>query len=256
MKYYLRSLKVQLKRVMSLRLALIIILFVLLQGGSIIGYYLEPRFTHSVWDIVMQSTQTGINFFTIFTLGTLVYSHTIASEWQNKALQQWIIRTGIRPYIAGKMCAAAVGGFLCVFMGFILMITFSHIFGISFRSCTTSSYDVMMSQGKITLGFLLFSIDYGFSGAVTAVTGMTASAFIMTPYAAVAAPMVLFLALSRLTEGLKLPEVFNPLFWMHDIMSGTNAWHDVAYKGSVSLIVIILLTIICIKQMERRLQNE
>ena len=38
MKYYLSSLKVQLKRVMSLRLALIIILFVLLQGGSIIGY--------------------------------------------------------------------------------------------------------------------------------------------------------------------------------------------------------------------------
>ena len=209
-----------------------------------------------VWYVAYNSMSTGITFFTIYLLPTLVFSASAAEEMDNHAAFFWTIRTGIVEYTAAKILAAAIAGFMTVLLGFALYIGGLRIFLPAFVSgCSTSPYELMMKSGSVGKGLLLFAVDIALSGAVTACFGMVCSFFIMSRYTAVAAPVMLYLTFSRLADAMKLPEYLNAAWWMHQVEAAPDAGAAVIRKVIVSLSVIVLMGAAGVYRVYRRYRN-
>ena len=258
MRTYVRALLIQIRQLFTLRFFIVVFLFTLLHILSVIKMYFDSF--QDAWYVVSHSLQTGITFFTIYILSTFVFSHTIVSEWENKYIQLNMIRSGILPYTLSKFLAAAIGGFFCVFFGMSLFCLISYLIFPQVTMITSDdAYNAMILEGKVLQGFLLFIIDMSFSGTVTAVFGMTASVFVMTPYTAVSAPVAFFLIGSRIAESLKLPDEFNPMYWMHAVVSSFDsslAAKGVLQKGAACITAVMVMTILACHQMLKKVKNE
>ncbi len=248
----IRSIKLQVKRAIMGKMLPVAVSITILHALSAYGFMRES----DVWYTVYNSMSTGITFFTIYLLPTMVFSASAAEEIENHSMRFWAIRSGIIPYTVSKIIAASIAGFLAVFIGIFIYIGILRFFlPFYIMENSTSPYEMMIESGAHIRGLLLFTIDIALSGAVTACFGMVCSFFIISRYTAVAAPMMLFLTLSRVTDALRLPEYLNAAFWMHTIEQAASAGEAVVRKTSISLAVILLLGIIGTIRLYRRLQN-
>ncbi len=238
-----------------MRLLMMNLLFAMITGLSAAGFYDDPN--ASVWYAVMMSASSGITWFSMYMLPPLVFSWTLADEWESKAVYFWISRTGVCRYAMSKYLGAAAGGFLCVFGGYVIMIMVSRLFCPLFvHQVSTNPYDFMMAEGKVLSGFLLFITDVSLSGSITAVFGMLVSSYVTSPFTAIAAPLITYLAISRIVSGVKLPRIFDPLFWMHYYTDSVEPSDALVKKAEICIPVIIVMIIIGIGRMRRRIQND
>ena len=190
---------------------------------------------------------------------TAVFSDSLAREWKDNTARFWIIRSGLRSYIIAKMLAAAMGGFVCIFLAFSLVSFFAHFLAPWFTGRLESCpYSQLMEQGRLLEGFLLALADMGISGAISAVFGMAASSFILNPFTAMAAPLVLILTFSRIAEAAHLPERMNPAQWLclPNVFPEPTPLVMILLRIGVLIVIMTVLTVITLHQMERRLRNE
>ena len=246
----IRACRIQLKRIFTIRTALLGIAAGVLYALSIAGLYKESQ---DAWYLIFQSTQSGIQFLTVFFIPPMVFAYTLAEEWENKAADYYVIRSGLRKYVFSKYAAAAAGGFLCLFIGMGLFAAACCIMLPPFiHSNNSSIYDTMMGEGTILKGYLLFIIDQALSGAVTAVIGMTVSTYIMTPLTGVVAPLCVEISFSLLSYIIRLPSVMDPNTWVR-IYNGEAVSGLLTQRVLPVLIAMIVMTLIGEKRMERRL---
>ena len=249
----IRSIKLQVKRSIMGKMLPVAVSIAILHALSAYGFMRES----DVWYTVYNSMSTGITFFTIYLLPTMVFSASVAEEIDNHAVRFWTIRSGIVEYTVSKIIAASIAGFLAVFLGIALYIGLLDLFLPIYKwQSSTSPYEVMIEAGAAGKGLLLFTIDVALSGAVTACFGMVCSFFILSRYTAVGAPMMLYLTLSRFTDSLNLPEYLNAAFWMHQVDVAPSAEAAVMKKLMVSFSVIIILGSLGVFRMYRRFQND
>ena len=251
---WVRLLRLQLNRAVTGRMIPAASGIAFLHALSAVGFMQDTD--ADVWYVVYNSMSTGITFFTIYLLPALVFSASAVEEMDNHASFFWTIRTGIAEYTAAKILAAAIAGFMTVFLGFALYIGGLRLFLPAFiKSCSTSPYDMMMETGAVGKGLTLFTVDIALSGAVTSCFGMVCSFFIMSRYTAIAAPIMLYLTFSRVADALKLPEYLNAAFWMHQVETAPDAGTAVIQKVVVSLSVILVMGAAGIYRVYRRYQN-
>lgn len=253
--------KIQLERILTVKLILISLVITLIQFFSVYNEIVHPQPSVCVWYLCSNSVSHGTLFFVTYFIPALVFSYTIAIEIASKADRFWVIRSGVRQYTLSKMLASAAGGFLCIFLGFLILVGICALkYPLFLKHHGTDAYGYMMEEGKVAAGFLMYLIDLSFSGAVTAAVGTAAGIFIPSPFASVAAPIVIFLSISRLADGLRLPVWFNAANWMkpNDITSdltGASAGKALLLKITVCCIVILIASALGIWKMERRVIN-
>ena len=251
---WMRVLREQLTRAVTGKMIPAAACIALLHALSAAGFIQDTG--ADVWYVVYNSMSTGITFFTIYLLPTLVFSASAVEEMDNHTIFFWMIRTGVAEYTAAKIITAAIAGFMTVFLGIILYMGGLRIFFPAFiQECSTSPYDMMMKSGAVGKGLLLFTVDIALSGAVTSCFGMVCSFFIMSRYTAIAAPIMLYLTFSRVADALKLPEYLNAAWWMHQVEIAPDAETAVLRKTIVILSLILVIGVAGVYRVYRRYRN-
>lgn len=246
----IRACRIQLKRIFTIRTALLGIAAGVLYALSIAGLYKESQ---DAWYLIFQSTQSGIQFLTVFFIPPMVFAYTLAEEWENKAADYYVIRSGLRKYVFSKYAAAAAGGFICMFIGMgLFTVMCCALLPPYMNSSNSTIYDAMMGEGKIIKGYFLFVTDHALSGAAAAVIGMTVSAFIMTPLTGVVAPLCVEISFSLLSYIIRLPSVMDPNTWVR-LYNGETVSGLLTQRVLPVLIAMIVLILIGEKRMERRM---
>ena len=246
-----KAMIVQLKRMVSGRFILVIVLIAAL---TLMLTFEWMSTQGGVWSGLKYGAG-GIQYLTLYILPAIAYSDTAASEWENRASNYWIIRSGIVNYIIPKMVTAMLAGFLCVFIGYALYVLISSVwFPVYLYDGVIWQYETPMKQGRYLVGYLLALTDLGISGAVSAATGMTFSILLKSRFAAVTAPLVILLALIRITEGF-LPEWMNPAAWMA-LSYLSDHEEALLYKAVAAMILISLMMLAAYLGIKRRLEND
>ena len=246
-------LKIQLRRALAPKLLFIVLLIVIVE---IMGNSIDIR--NGAFGMVVNGT--GMGYLTALILPAVVFSDSLASEWENQAVKYWVIRSGIRKYALSKMTAAGAAGFACLFLAFGIMILIGGLFGPWYTAGLGGSvpYAKLLEQGQIFQGYLMILLDKGLSGAVTAVLGMAASTYITNSFCAVSAPLVIVLTASRLAEFFHIPYAWEPVSFflsLHPQEPVPAPVVTLLIKAGISLMLLLILTVIAVHQMERRIED-
>ena len=248
---FFRAVGIQLKRAISLRLLFLAVLTAVFQVICAYPWLVQRS---DIYSLFMLSTTS---YLSVYVIPPLVYAYSFTVEWKNRSCGQWIIRSGVNTYTASKICASAISGFLCVFLGEGLSVLIMMLYTKPYaRDFYYDSYSMLMCQGHVFEGYLFYITDYAFSGAIAAAFGMVASAVVVTPYTAAMAPIIFFMLFSRIAEGLKLPAQLNPVMWMASTRYYPEAWMNLLYKGILTITVIIVMTLISVWTVRRRMEDD
>lgn len=210
-----------------------------------------------LWQIVNTTVWGSTAFFTIELLPCFAFSKKIASDWNSRVTQYWIIRTGVERYTISKILVCAISGFITHFLGTICFVLYylpnmkAYV-----DSYGTNIYAVdWMNKGYIVLGYFGFITDKSIGAAIVASLGMIVSIFFTHSYVAVASPLIVMLTISRLVYILNLPEYLNPSYWTHSLDSAGSAWVALLDKIVLIAVMLILFCVIGVAGMKRRVSH-
>lgn len=199
---------------------------------------------------------SGLSSMVLCILPVFAFAISFASEWEEKAVSFWIVRTGVVRYTISKIVVSAVSGFMTIVVGMILFILVLRPWFPLFTTVHTDlSYETLMVQGHVYAGLLLYISHFALSGALTAVCAMWISAYLPNRFVVATAPVVLYFTSLRITGRLELPAYLDPVFWVGGIY---NVASPVATLLTKLVTVIILCCIMCVAatlQMKRRISH-
>ena len=249
----MKSFIIQFKRLFSVRLLLISMIFAVTHLLSIAG---EIQDFGNTWYYLERSLDSGVTFFTMYFLPAMAFSYTLSDEWSSHASDYWVSRIGINRYTYSKFITSALGGFFTVFIGIILIvIVLSIIFPTFAGDSGSGPYGYLVSNGHILTGAFFYALDYSLSGAVSAVIGVFCSTFIMSPIVSVTAPLCIQMTLSLVSNIFELPKQFNALFWMHVYIDSFSLMDAVWEKYLPCILVMVVLSYIGVKETHKRTEN-
>ena len=211
-----------------------------------------------IWYYMCLSLEgSGVMSMAMCVLPIFPFGISFASEWEQKAHGFWIIRSGVRAYAFSKIMISFLSGFFVVFVGmglFVLcMLPFAPVYFVEY---TVSPYEILIAQGHAVKGILLYMAHQSLGGGLTAVSALCISTLFPDPFVTAASPLIVYFAILRLTERLKLPFFLAPIYWINAIYCLETAWGSLGLK-SVIVFVLCLLMGICIKKnIERRMLRE
>lgn len=248
----MKSFIIQFKRLFSFRLLLISMIFA---GTHLLSIAGEIRDSGSTWYYLGRSLDSGVTFFTMYFLPAMAFSYTLSDEWISHASDYWVNRIGINRYTYSKFIISALGGFLSVFIGIMLIILVLLIKFPTFVGDYGSgpSY-ILVNDGHVFAGVFLYAFDYSLSGAVSAVIGLFCSTFIMSPIVSVTAPLCIQMTLSLISNIFELPKQFNALFWMHFYGDSSSLIGAVREKYLPCILVMVIMAFIGTQKTHKRLE--
>lgn len=175
----------------------------------------------------------------ICILPILPYALSFVKEWNDRATHFWIIRTGTRPYMTAKLIAAAMAGFLTVFLGILLYAGMQRFFlPWGEPGDYGGTYGGMQS---VALYLLLFVSHKGASGMLVAVCALWVSCYFSNTYVALIGPNAIYWFLLRIQTLLPVPDLMSVTYWIQGTGVGWYPW-TVVY-GTHWLIILTLCVI-------------
>ena len=212
----------------------------------------------SVWylmDLSIQGSGTTTLIFCI--LPVFAFGISYASEWMQKAERFWMVRTGVNLYVFSKVAISFLSGFLVVFIGIALFaILLLPFFPIHTFMYSDSPYELLADQNMEIIGMLLYMIHHGITGGLTSVCSMWFSSMIPDPFAAAAAPLVLYFFLFRITGRLPLPAALDPINWNSGMYYADTAGETIIIKIGISLALCVIMGVLAGINVRRRLLHE
>ncbi|AEE96628.1 hypothetical protein [Mahella australiensis] len=224
--------------------------------GAVSGLLRKSDFS-SIWYFMYLSMGgSGTASIILSIIPVFTFAISFAIEWEEKAVYFWIVRAGIIRYTISKIVVSAISGFLTVVVGMILFIVIlMPWFPLFAISSTDYSYEILMGQGYVLLGMLLYIAHFGFTGALMAVCAMWISVYIPNRFVAAASPVVLQFTLTRFTSGRELPGYLNPILWFDGIYDVGSPFATLLIKLTTVLVLCSLMGIAATVQMKRRVSR-
>ncbi len=245
------------RSVLSFRLILSAMGITAMMVMAIFGLMSDEEYI-GVWylmDLAIQGSGINSTIFCIFPV--FAFGLSYASEWEQKADRYWLIRTGSKHYALSKTFISAVTGFLTVFLGitlFILIMSVKYPFHV--KTYSEGLYEALVEKGEVFQGCLLYMIHHSLSGAISAVCAMWFSTLLPNTFCSAVSPMLLYFALLRVTERLKLPEFMKPIYWNSGVYYAETPEKTIGIKILISFMLCFSFGCLIKRNMDRRLLNE
>lgn len=252
MKVFIALLKADLHRaLLSLNfiISTIFIMFVMFISCS--GFIADTSDVIALIDHAL--TGSGSTLFILCIAPILPYGMSYAVDLEDRALPFWVIRTGTKQYAISKFISSAIAGFLSVFLSIVIFSQIMSVFFPLLNSMTTGgSYAVLLENNRIGMYILAIATHYGLSATLFAGAAMVVSAFIPNRFTVMAAPIVVYFVLMRLTDNALLPYFLRVSALVQDIYHGVSPLGAFLYKLIPVLCVLNILLSITVKQIDKR----
>ena len=174
----------------------IILLFSSVQGilaGFRSAELLSPGF-HS--DLIMGALSSEAMALALPILAALPYTASFVDDVKSGFIKEYLPRTTVPRYIAGKAVGCAVSGGLALALGIFIAYGFAALMFLPMEAYPKAGETVLNYFGNLMETALMFFA----SGAFWSLTGMTFAALTDSKYMAYASPFVLFYLLIILYE--------------------------------------------------------
>lgn len=198
-------------------------------------------------------TGSGSNLFILCIAPIMPYGMAFASDAEDKVLPFWLIRAGTVKYAACKFIAAVIGGFFAVSVGiFIFLLGMSFFFPLFLGTVPGDSYGILLTRNR-TVSYLFFvTIHSALSGALFAGAAIAVSAFIPNKFTVLAAPIVVYFVLMRLTTHAAIPAFLKADFLVQGIYPDVSPLTAFLYKLIPIAFVLCVFLRITIKRIKKR----
>lgn len=211
----------------------------------------------SIWYLMKLSIGgSGITNMTFCVLPVFAFGLSYAIENQTHAERYWIVRAGTGTYACSKVIGSAISGFLTVFLGMSLFVVILlPIWPFYGQPCTDYTYELLMREGKVLLGFLFYISHHSLSGAIMAVCAMWCSTLLPNRFVTTVAPMTLYFTILRFRNN-NFPSLLDPIYWNSGIYDTETAGKTILIKIITSMILCMIMGIFIKINIDRRLLNE
>lgn len=197
---------------------------------------------------------SGSTLFILCIAPILPYGMSFASDLEEKVPPFWIIRTGPKKYAISKLLAATIAGFLSVCLGIII---FSFIMSMFFPLFTQvssgNSYALLLENNSPVIYILVIAIHHALSAVLFAGGAITISTFIPNKFSVIAAPIVVYFVLMRLTDLTSMPDFLKPSFIVQNIFPDVSPMAAFLYKLIPVVGVLGILLYVTVKQIQKRM---
>lgn len=190
-------------------------------------------------------------------LPLIPFAITFASEWEERAVSFWIIRSGVRAYAISKLMVSAWSGFLATFTGILLhtLLLWTQLpLYTTFQ--TGDAYAPLLDAGMPWPYLLSAAAHLSLSSALFAVVALWISTYIPNKWTALTAPVVLYFVLLRLTRNWDIP----PFLKIGTLVEGTyhagSPLTALLLKLGVVMFLIWLMGYGTIGQIGRRVRHD
>ena len=199
-------------------------------------------------------TGSGSTLFILCIAPILPYGMSYASDVEDKALTFWIIRTGTTRYAISKFITAVIAGFMAVGVSIaVFSLILSMFFPMFNQISSGDSYAVLLKSNEPVVYILAIAVHYALSAALFAGAAMTVSTFISNKFSVVAAPLVIYFVLLRLTDLADLPYFLKAGFLVQNIYSRVSPLAAFLYKLIPVIIILGIFLSVTMKQMKKRM---
>ncbi len=147
-------------------------------------------------DLVMRALSSEAMALALPILAALPYTASFVDDVKSGFIKEYLPRTTVPRYIAGKAAACAVSGGLALALGILAAYGFAALMFLPMEAYPKAGESVPNYFGSLVETVLMFFA----SGAFWSLTGMTFAALTNSKYMAYASPFVLFYLLIILYE--------------------------------------------------------
>lgn len=168
-------------------------------------------------DLVMRALSSEAMALALPILAALPYTASFIDDVKSGFIKEYLPRTTVPRYIAGKAAACAVSGGLALALGILAAYGFAALMFLPMEAYPKAGESVPNYFGSLVETVLMFFA----SGAFWSLTGMTFAALTDSKYMAYASPFVLFYLLIILYE-----RYFDKLFVLYprEWLSPSSRW--------------------------------
>jgi hypothetical protein len=216
----------------------------------------EEAFT-SVWYVLTMTVQgSGSATIILLMLPIFPFALSLAEEWEERAVNFHLIRTGSNRYALTKITVASVTGFLVIFAGLLLFVLAKCLTLPLFIGSASNIYNMMGEQGKALTGIMLYIIHFGFSGSITASCAVLVSTFVTNRFVAAATPVVLHFTLLRFISTNLFPYemlYLHPIFWIEGVYEFESPWVTLLVKAVTAVVLCAVMFAITRYKLRRKL---
>jgi hypothetical protein len=251
MRVFVRTLGLDLYRaILSTRFALAVLSVVAVILIGSFGFISTAN--DVIYLLVSAFSSTGGTLILLGILPILPYGMSLAADTEERAGTFWLIRTGVPRYVLAKIIAAAASGFLVIIFGIALFVfAFSMYLPLFVTASSGDAYAVLLDKGRVFTYLSYLSAHYGLTAILFACLAITLSAYVVNKYIVLAAPIVIYLFLLRITTYIPLPEFLRPIYLFDAIYYTSNPCLTFVKKLIPILLLVFILSYIAVKKMKR-----
>lgn len=174
-------------------------------------------------------------------------------EVEEKVTPFWIIRIGSNQYASSKFLAAVLAGFLTVSISIVVFSFSMSLFFPLFTDVSDgSSYSMLLMNNIPVVYVIMTAIHYGLSAVLFAGGALTISTFIPNKFSTVAAPIVIYFVLMRLTDLAAMPPFLKPSILVQGISADVTPLVAFLHKIIPVFVILIILLFITTRQITKR----
>lgn len=254
MKIFISLLKADLYRALiSLNLVISAVFIIFVMYISCSGFIKETSDVLYLFGNAL--TGSGSILFILCIAPILPYGMSFVEDVEDKALTFWVIRSGIEKYSISKFLSSVIAGFLSVATGMIVFTLIMSIFFPLFNGNlhTGDSYRILLENNQPWIYVLVCTVHYSLSGALFAGAAVTLSAFIPNKFSTMAAPIVIYFVLMRLTAYAPIPDFLKPHSLVEGIQDAVSPATTFLYKLIPIVGILGIFMYITVKQTKKRI---
>lgn len=201
-------------------------------------------------------TGSGSVLFILCIAPILPYGMSFASDMEDKAAHFWIIRSGVKNYAISKFLSSVIAGFLSVSISIVVFTwIMSSFFPLFIQLSTGNSYATLLEYNKPIMYIFAIAAHYSLSAVLFAGGAIAVSAFIPNKFTVIAAPIVIYFVLMRLTDLASIPIFLKASFLVQGIYPDVGPLTAFLYKLLPVVGILGILLMLTIKQIKKRIET-
>lgn len=191
-------------------------------------------------------------------LPLLPFAMSFAMEWEERSAGFWMIRTGIRNYALSKVLVSAITGILATFSGILLYAILLLVKLPLYNDLNSSGdpYAPLLEAGMPVTYLLSYALHMSLSSALFAVAALWISAYFPNPFSTLAAPIVLYFILFRLTRTWGIPEFLSLVWIVEGPYHAGSPLLSLLLKLGTVIVLCLLMGYGTVVQIRRRVQYD
>lgn len=188
------------------------------------------------------------------TLPIIPFAISFATDWEQKVIHPWIIRSGVYPYATAKVITSVLSAFLATFFGLSIFELLASI-GLPFHlnSYGVEPYMYFIDHNQTVLYFIFYNTHMALSSFIFAGIAFFVSTMIPNKFVTIAAPVVFYYLSHRFTSTLDIPIYTKALTIFEGVYNPGTPAESILYKFTTSIIIVAILSVLSIIQIRRRM---